>query len=89
MKLAVAIIISAVLAAVIASMATFNMTKNKWYALGLENGKTTAETKIMDSLCVIATKSAPTAKAVYYLDVKASRLSVVKARGNMVALYCE
>ncbi len=78
----------ACLATVVVSYVTYSMTRTKWYDLGQVSGKISGKAEVMEQLCLYAEKGKPKGEVQYYLDLKASRLSLVKT-GQNVTLYCE
>jgi len=86
MKTFAIISVTALISAAIGAAATYSHTRVKWHDLGQNSGEISGKAGIMRDLTPFAIKGAPPVPADYILDVKASRLSVVRD-GESVRLY--
>jgi hypothetical protein len=83
-----ALVIGMVIGGVGGALATYRVTKDKWYALGVDSGMTAGRAEVMHAFCDMGEGNAPIFKADYVLDVKAQRLQAVR-QDQGLQIYCE
>lgn len=83
-----ALAIGLIIGGVGAALVTYQITKEKWFALGIDAGNVAGRAEVMQAFCEMGTTQRPVLKADYVLDVKAHRLQAVRQQDGL-QIFCE
>jgi len=88
MKFLFVAIVSAVVSGIVFSAGVYQMTRAKWYDLGVYSGTISGRSDVLDEICKYSNHGEPPTKADFYIGSKAARVSFVKQHDGY-QIYCE